>query len=62
VRRILEANGFSLKRQQGSHMIMWKATAHGDITVPVPDHRELRRRTLMSIIQQCELPRELFEA
>ena len=30
-------------------------------TVPVPDHRELRIGTLMSIIRQSGLPRTLFE-
>ena len=30
-------------------------------TVPVPDHRELRIGTLMSIIRQSGLPRALFE-
>jgi predicted RNA binding protein YcfA (HicA-like mRNA interferase family) len=31
------------------------------ITVPVPDHRELRHGTLQSIIRQSGLPRRLFE-
>jgi hypothetical protein len=31
------------------------------IIVPVPDHRELRRGTLLSIIRQSRLPRVLFE-
>jgi predicted RNA binding protein YcfA (HicA-like mRNA interferase family) len=31
------------------------------ITVPVPDHRELRIGTLLSIIRQSRLPRALFE-
>ncbi len=32
------------------------------ITVPVPDHKELKMGTLQSIIRQSKLPRELFEA
>ena len=32
------------------------------ITVPVPNHRELDRGTLRSIIRQSQLDRELFEA
>lgn len=32
------------------------------LTVPVPDHRELRMGTLASIIRQSRLPRSLFEA
>ena len=31
------------------------------VTVPVPDHAELRIGTLQSIIQQSRLPRGLFE-
>jgi predicted RNA binding protein YcfA (HicA-like mRNA interferase family) len=31
------------------------------ITVPVPDHRELRVGTLLSIIRRSQLPRALFE-
>lgn len=31
------------------------------VTVPVPDHLELRVGTLMSIIRQSGLSRELFE-
>jgi hypothetical protein len=31
------------------------------ITVPVPDHKEIRIGTLQSIIRQSQLPRALFE-
>ena len=31
------------------------------VTVPVPDHRELRHGTLVAIIRQSGLPRALFE-
>jgi len=61
VRQILEQNGFAMARQRGSHMIMQKRSADTTITVPVPDHRELRIGTLASIIRQSKLPRELFE-
>jgi predicted RNA binding protein YcfA (HicA-like mRNA interferase family) len=37
-------------------------TDRGTITVPVPDHRELRTGTLLSIIRQSGLPRTLFDA
>jgi hypothetical protein len=30
-------------------------------TVPVPDHHELRTGTLLSVIRQSRLGRELFE-
>ena len=31
------------------------------ISVPVPDHREIRVGTLLSVIRQSRLPRSLFE-
>ncbi len=63
VRGILELHGFVLVRQKGSHMIMQRAGPDGGtITVPVPDHRELKTGTLLGIIQQSGLPRSLFEA
>ena len=34
---------------------MQKTGAEGTITVPVPDHGELRTGTLLSIIRQCGL-------
>ena len=40
---------------------MQKAEADGTITVPVPDHEELRTGTLLSIIRQSGLSRSEFE-
>jgi predicted RNA binding protein YcfA (HicA-like mRNA interferase family) len=63
VRAILERHGFVLVRQRGSHMIMQVRKADGGtVTVPVPDHRELRTGTLHGIIEQSGLPRSLFES
>ena len=59
--RILAAHGFVEVRRRGSHIAMQKADADGTLTVPVPDHRELRVGTLMSIIRQSGLPRSEFE-
>ena len=66
VRRILILNGFEQVRQRGSHIIMQKKVLqlngiYHTITVPVPNHRELRPGTLSSIIRQSELPRESFD-
>jgi len=58
---VREANGFLLVRQKGSHRIMQKRLPDTTITIPVPDHRELRIGTLLSIIRQSSLPRSLFE-
>ena len=59
--RILESHGFVKVRRRGSHVAMQKAGADGTVTVPVPDHRELRVGTLMSIIRQSGLSRSEFE-
>jgi predicted RNA binding protein YcfA (HicA-like mRNA interferase family) len=40
---------------------MQKDVEGGTITVPVPDHREIRTGTLMSIIRQSGLARSVFE-
>ena len=58
---ILAAHGFSEVRRRGSHILMQRAESGDTTTVPVPDHRELRMGTLMSIIRQSGLPRTLFE-
>lgn len=59
--RILAGQGFDQVRQRGDHVIMQKRLEGSTITVPVPDHRELRIGTLQAIIRQSQLPRSLFE-
>lgn len=59
--RILTEHGFAEVRRRGSHIAMQKRTADSTVTVPVPDHDELKRGTLLSIIRQSGLPRVLFE-
>ena len=49
---VLERHEFQLVRQRGSHLVMQRRTDEGTITVPVPDHAELRVGTLRSIIRQ----------
>jgi predicted RNA binding protein YcfA (HicA-like mRNA interferase family) len=60
--KILEQEGFIQVRQHGSHIIMQKRLADTTITVPVPNHPEIRTGTLRSIIRQSQLSRILFEA
>ncbi|MBK9149293.1 MAG: type II toxin-antitoxin system HicA family toxin [Flavobacteriales bacterium] len=57
---ILRAHGFEQVRQRGSHIIMQKQVPGSTITVPVPDHKEIRIGTLMSIIRQSGLDRSVF--
>jgi predicted RNA binding protein YcfA (HicA-like mRNA interferase family) len=59
--QILSQNGFAEVRRRGSHIIMQRRTATSTITVPVPDHAQIRIGTLQSIIRQSGLPRALFE-
>jgi predicted RNA binding protein YcfA (HicA-like mRNA interferase family) len=59
--RILEAHGFAEVRRRRSHIVMQRRTESGTVTVPVPDHPELRLGTLRSIIRQSGVPREAFE-
>lgn len=58
---ILALHGFIEVRQRGSHIVMQRQFTGGTTTVPVPDHRELKRGTLRSIIRQSGLVRSLFE-
>jgi predicted RNA binding protein YcfA (HicA-like mRNA interferase family) len=58
---LLEAHGFVQVRQKGSHIVMQLSTADGSITVPVPDQREIRIGTLMSIIRQSGISKCVFE-
>ena len=59
--KILEQNGFQVVRQKGSHIVMQKKAGETTITVPVPNHSEIKIGTLQSIIRQSKLSRELFE-
>lgn len=58
---ILKRYGFKKVRQKGSHIIMQLATEAGTVTVPVPDHKEIRLGTLRSIIRQSGVPSGEFE-
>jgi len=59
--KIPAQHGFEKVRQKGSHIIMQKQQGATTITIPVPDHDELKIGTLLGIIRQSELPRSLFE-
>lgn len=59
--QILEQNGFVQVRQRGSHIIMQLQTEESTITVPVPNHDEVKTGTLRSVIRQSGLSRTLFE-
>ena len=59
--QILAKHGFVEVRRRGSHIAMQRKISGRTITIPVPDHKELRMGTLLSIIRQSDVPRTEFE-
>lgn len=59
---ILILHGFVEVRRRGRHIIMQRIQSGSTRTVPVPDHKELRIGTLMSIIRQSGIDRNHFES
>lgn len=59
---ILSNHGFNKVRQRGSHIVMQKKKDISTITVPVPNHKEIKIGTLKSIIRQSQIPSREFEA
>lgn len=58
---ILSRHGFETVRQRGSHIVMQKKSGTSTITVPVPNHKEIKIGTLKSIIRQSKLSPSEFE-
>jgi predicted RNA binding protein YcfA (HicA-like mRNA interferase family) len=59
---ILERHGFAEVRRRGSHIVMQCIGDDGTTTtVPIPDHKELRKGTMRSIIRQSGVVRSEFE-
>jgi predicted RNA binding protein YcfA (HicA-like mRNA interferase family) len=56
----LQAHGFQKVRQAGSHIIMQKHLGHETRTVPVPNHAEIARGTLKSVIHLSGLDTSWF--
>jgi predicted RNA binding protein YcfA (HicA-like mRNA interferase family) len=59
---ILARHGFLEVRRRGSHVVMQKRLPETTVTVPVPNHAELRVGTLQSIIRQSDIPTAEFES
>lgn len=57
-RTALERAGFYLKRQESSHMVMRRDEPFAQVVVP--DHRELDRGTLRSILRHANLSGDEF--
>ena len=58
VKRALEQLGWQFARQRGSHMILIKPGHPASLSVP--DHREIARGTLRSLIRSAGLTVEEF--
>jgi len=58
--RVFESFGWGVARQRGSHIIMTKA---GEIvTLSVPNHKEVAKGTLRSLIRSANLTVDEFVA
>jgi predicted RNA binding protein YcfA (HicA-like mRNA interferase family) len=58
---ILASEGFWEVRRRGSHIIMQKKLRNDTVTVPVPNHKEIKIGTLISIIRQSGISRNKFQ-
>ncbi|MEP7198980.1 MAG: type II toxin-antitoxin system HicA family toxin [Chloroflexota bacterium] len=52
--KVLERRDFVFVRQRGSHMLM-RRTTPPHITVPIPDHKEIKAGTLRGILRDIEM-------
>ena len=60
VARIFESFGWSVARQRGSHIIMTKQDEN--VTLSIPDHREVAKGTVRSLIRSANLTVDQFLA
>lgn len=58
--RALNRLGFQQIRQRGSHVVLKKSTASGDIGCVVPLHQELKIGALQGILRQAKVKPEDF--
>jgi predicted RNA binding protein YcfA (HicA-like mRNA interferase family) len=58
--KALDQFGFRIYRQTGSHIHLWNEEKN--LVVTVPNHPELAKGTLISIIKQAKLERKEFIA
>ncbi|MBE9170461.1 type II toxin-antitoxin system HicA family toxin [Pleurocapsales cyanobacterium LEGE 06147] len=56
--KIVERNGWELKRITGSHHIYFKEGVDAILSIPVHSNRDLPRGTLKSIMKDAELTEE----
>lgn len=56
--KVLKKFGFQVYRQTGSHIHLWNEERK--VLVTIPNHQELAKGTLISIIKQAKIEREEF--
>jgi len=60
--KALKKDGFRVLRQKGSHVSLYKKSDDKIYLVIVPDKKEVKRGTLLSILKQAGMSREKFFA
>ncbi len=60
IKILVNKKGFSITRQKGSHISLHKKTDEGTLLVVVPQKREIKRGTLLSILRQAKMKRDEF--
>lgn len=60
--RVIEKFGFVQTRQRGSHVVLKKKTASGDVGCVIPLHKELAFGTLQGILKQAKISVDDFLA
>ncbi len=60
VLKLLQKEGFVVVRQRGSHISLHKKTDNKTMLVVVPQKKEIKKGTLLSIIKQAGMTREEF--
>ena len=53
--KILESNGFVLKRSKGSHQIYFNVLTNKTVVVPVHGNKDMPKGTYLAILKQAGL-------
>ncbi len=56
--KVLTKSGFMVHRQTGSHIHLWNEDQR--LLVTVPNHQELAKGTLISIMKQAKIEKDIF--
>lgn len=60
--RVAKQLGFELDRQKGSHAVFYRASDNARIVVPMHAGRDIKPKTLQSIIDDMRITREEFKS